>query len=72
VVSQFSGFVPINFRVAGIFLLIMGTTGLILVSISAITGWFALPSAVLITSLAAIPVSLYLFYIATREKTDTT
>ena len=66
--SQFSGFVPIKFHLAGKFLLILGFIGLILSGVSKLTGWFILPSAVLILSLIAIPVSLYLIFVVPSEE----
>lgn len=66
--SHSSGFVPIKFHLAGKFLLTLGFIGLILVGVSKFTGWFILPSAVLILSLIAILVSLYMIFVVPREK----
>jgi hypothetical protein len=66
--NQPAGFVPANFRLAGRILLIIGIIGLVLVGVSKLTGWFALPQIVLVISLVAIPVSLYLIYVVPREK----
>ena len=69
-VSQSSGFVPIRFHLAGKLLLILGLIGIVCYGIDALTGWFALPSAVLIVSLIFIPVSLYLIFVVPRENED--
>ncbi|MGD8405297.1 MAG: hypothetical protein PVJ21_16675 [Anaerolineales bacterium] len=66
--NQLPGFVPANFRLAGRLLLIIGMISLVLVGVSKLTGWFALPQIVLVFSLALIPVSLYLIYVVPREK----
>lgn len=70
--SKPSGFVPIDFYKAGQILLIIGIFGFALVVISTSTGWFTLPSAVLISSLASILVSLYLIFIIPKEKSENT
>jgi hypothetical protein len=63
-----SGFVPIPFHRAGQLLLAIGTTGLILIGITMLTGWISLPAAVLILSLSAIVIGLYLIFIVPRER----
>ncbi|NIM92220.1 MAG: hypothetical protein GTO18_00685 [Anaerolineales bacterium] len=70
--SQQSGYVPIQFHIVGKLFLALGIIGLILVGISTVTGWFTLPPAVLILSLIAIPLSLYLIFVVPREKEDST
>ncbi len=55
-----AGFVSVNFRLAGKLLLILGVIGLLAVGVDTLTGWFGLPKAVFLVSLASIPVSLYL------------
>lgn len=68
--SQFSGFMPINFKLAGRILFVLGILGLIAVGISMITGWFTLPSLVGVFSLVMILVSLYLIFVAPDEKKE--
>ena len=68
--SQLPGFVPIRFRIAGRLLLIIGAMGLALVGVALLTGWFALPSAVWISSLAILALGLYLIWIGRRERED--
>jgi hypothetical protein len=65
--GQSSGFVPIHFFVAGLLLISFGIAGLFLVALSALTDWFKLPSIVLASSLALLPIGLYLLFIARRE-----
>ena len=66
--NQLPGFVPANFYLAGKLLLIIGVVGLVLVGVSKLTGWFALPQVVFVICLVAIPVSLYLIFVVPREK----
>ena len=66
--NQPPGFVPVNYYLTGRVLLIIGIIGLVFVGVSRLTGWFVLPPAVLIVSLAAIPISLYLIFVVPREK----
>lgn len=68
--SQDSGFVPIRFHLAGRLLLALGVIGLILIGVSTLTGWFTLPSAVLILSLLLIVVSLYILIVAPKDDDD--
>ena len=65
--SKFSGFIPIRFRIAGYLFLITGVICLLLVGLASLTGWFALPQAVLVYGLVAIPVSLYLIFVPPKE-----
>jgi hypothetical protein len=62
-----AGFVPINYRLTGKLLLILGIIGLLATGVDALTGWFGLPRVVLIASLAFIPVSLYLLKVPKEE-----
>jgi hypothetical protein len=66
--SQPSGFVPVKFHLAGRILLIIGIIGLVLIGVSKLTGWYALPPSFLVFSLATILVSLYLIFVVPREK----
>lgn len=63
-----AGFVPVNYRLAGKLLLILGGIGLITSVVDALTGWFGLPKIVPIVSLVLIPVSLYLLFIVPKEE----
>ena len=63
-----AGFVPANYRLAGKLLLILGGIGLLATGIDALTGWFGLPTIVLIVSLVLIPVSLYLLFVVPKEE----
>ena len=62
-----AGFVPVNYRLAGKLLLILGIIGLLATGVGALTGWFELPRVVFIASLASIPVSLYLLKVPKEE-----
>lgn len=66
--NQPPGFVPVDFHLVGRILLIIGIIGLVLVGVSELTGWFALPEIVWVFSLAMTLVSLYLIYVVPREK----
>lgn len=68
--SQFSGFVAINFQLAGKILLVLGTVGLVAVGVSKLTGWFTLPSVVVIFGLVMILASLYLIYVVPGTKKE--
>jgi hypothetical protein len=63
-----AGFVPANYRLAGKLLLILSGFGLLATGVDAITGWFGLPTIVLIVSLVLIPVSLYLLFVVPKEE----
>ena len=63
-----AGFVPINYRIAGKVLLILGLIGLLVTGVDAITGWFGLPKVILIVSVVLIPVSLYLLFVVPKEE----
>ena len=65
--KPFSGFVPINFKLAGRWVLLIGIIGLIVVAVSWLSDWFVVPSVVVIMSLAFIPISLYLMYVVPKE-----
>jgi hypothetical protein len=62
-----AGFAPINYRLTGKLLLILGIVGLLVTGVDALTGWFGLPRVVLILSLVLIPVSLYLLIVPKKE-----
>ena len=62
-----AGFVPVNYRLAGKLLLILGIIGLLVTGVDALTGWIGLPRVVFIVSLALIPVSLYLLTVPKEE-----
>lgn len=63
-----AGFVPANYRLAGKLLLILGGIGLLATGVDALTGWFGLPTIILIVSLVLIPVSLYLLFVVPKEE----
>jgi hypothetical protein len=63
-----AGFVPVNYRLAGKLLLILGGMGLLATGVDALTGWFGLPTIVLIVSLVCLPVSLYLLFVVPKEE----
>jgi uncharacterized membrane protein len=65
--SKFSGFVPIDFRRAGYFLLITGVICLLLAGIAGLTGWFILPQGVLVFGLVAIVISVYIIFVTPKE-----
>jgi hypothetical protein len=62
-----SGFVPINFRLVGKFLLPIGMISIVAAALSSFSGWFELPRIVLYFGLAAIPVSIYLIFVPPKE-----
>ena len=62
-----AGFVPVNYRLAGKLLLILGIIGLLATGVDALTDWFELPRVVVIVSLVFIPVSLYLLIVPKEE-----
>ena len=63
-----AGFVPANYRLAGKLLLILGGIGLLATGVDALTGWFGLPTIILVVSLVLIPVSLYLLFVVPKEE----
>ena len=63
-----AGFVPANYRLAGKLLLILGGIGLLATGVDALTGWFGLPTIILVVSLMLIPVSLYLLFVVPKEE----
>ena len=68
--SQSSSFVPIRFQVAGKLSLGAGCLGAILVGIAAFTGWFNMPTGLLIPCLALVLIGLYLLFVVPREGED--
>ncbi len=66
--SQPSGFVPVDFELTGKLLLFLVFIGLVLESVSNLTGWFMLPSIVLYILLFLLPVSLYLIFVVPKEE----
>jgi apolipoprotein N-acyltransferase len=60
-----SGFVPINFRIAGVLLLTLGILSLLCGIAAALTGWFA-PGLLLILSVLLLLVGLYLLFAVPR------
>ncbi|MDJ0754552.1 MAG: hypothetical protein QNJ45_13595 [Ardenticatenaceae bacterium] len=66
--SQSSGFVPVDFELTGKLLLFLVFIGLVLESVSNLTGWFMLPSIVLYILLFLLPVSLYLIFVVPKEE----
>jgi len=63
-----AGFVPVNYRLAGKLLLILAGIGLLATGVDALTGWFGLPTIILIVSLVCISVSLYLLFVVPKEE----
>ena len=68
--SRDSGFVPIRFNLAGKMLLVVGIIGLFVMGVDALTGWFNLPSTILIVSAVMILVSLYLIVLPKEKEAD--
>jgi hypothetical protein len=68
--SQPTGFVPPNWQFAGKLLLIVGILSLILVGVSTLTGWLALPLEILIFGLATILIGLYLLFVVPKEEIE--
>jgi hypothetical protein len=62
-----AGFVPINYRLTGKLLLILGVVGLLATGLGALTGWFRLPRVIFIVCIVLIPVSLYLLLVPKDE-----
>lgn len=63
-----AGFVPANYRLTGKILLILGGFGLLATGVGALTGWFGMPTIILIVSAVLIPVSLYLLFVVPKEE----
>jgi hypothetical protein len=53
---------------AGRILLVIGIIGIVLFAVARLTGWFALPPAILGVSIVVILVSLYLIFVVPREE----
>lgn len=68
--SQPTGFVPPNWQFAGKLLLIIGILSLILIGISTLTGWLALPLEIIIFGLVTILIGLYLFFVVPKEEIE--
>ena len=67
--KQPAGFVPANFKVTGIGLLIVGIICLLAKGVDYLTGWFSLSNIPLFFGIACIAISLYLiYYVVPREK----
>lgn len=68
--SKQSGFVPIPFHLVGKILLAIGVIGSVFFIISKIGSWYSLPLIVILFSLAAIIVGLYLIYVVPSESLE--
>lgn len=62
-----SGFVPINFHVTGVLLLILGSLSLLCGIAAALTGWFA-PGLLLILSVLLLLVGLYVLLAVPKDE----
>ena len=63
-----AGFVPVNYRMTGKVLLILGCLGLLATGVDVLTGWFGVPKIIFIVSILCIPVSLYLLFVVPKEE----
>lgn len=66
--SRYSGFVPINFPLAGKLLAAAGVIGLILSAVTRFTNLQSLPSVITYMSLVAIPLGFYVFWAAPKAE----
>ena len=67
--KQPAGFVPANYKVTGIGLLIIGISSILAKVVDYFTGWFSLSNIPLFFGIACIAISLYLiYYVVPREK----
>ncbi len=66
--SQPSGFVPINFRAAGVLLLTAGVTALLASALSWLTGWFRVSEALVVFGGGAALIGLYILYVSRRPE----
>ncbi len=66
--SRLSGFVPINFSLAGKLLVAAGVIGLILSALARFTNLQALPSVVTYMSIVAIPLGFYVIWAARKAE----
>jgi hypothetical protein len=66
--SRFSGFIPINFRLAGKLLFIAGVIGLVLAGADSLSSMFSIPSLIIYLSLAAILAGLYMIFLGPKEE----
>jgi hypothetical protein len=62
-----SGFVPVNFQLAGKILLALGIILIILKGVDYLTCWVMLPNDLFLIGLALIVVSAYLIFIVPKE-----
>jgi uncharacterized membrane protein len=65
--SQFSGFVPIKFHLAGKILIGLGVLGFLVIGVSIITGWFKISMIFLIVCLVMVLMGSYMVLILSRE-----
>jgi uncharacterized membrane protein len=65
--SQFSGFVPIKFHLAGKILISLGVLGFLVIGVSIITGWFKISMIFLIVCLVMVLMGSYMVLILSRE-----
>ena len=67
--KQPAGFVPANYKVTGIILLIAGIFSLLAKGVDFLTGWFSLSNIPLFFGIACVLIGLYLiYYVVPREK----
>jgi hypothetical protein len=64
--SRSSGFVPINYKVAGQLLFVVAAIAIILVAVARLSGSFHIPRIILWLGAGLIPVSLYLIFYAPK------
>ena len=65
--SQFSGFVPIKFNLAGKLLIGLGVLGFLVIGVSILTGWFKISLLFLVVSLVLILMGSYMVLILSKE-----
>lgn len=63
-----TGFVPINFRAVGKFLLWLGIVSALLGALDYLITWIKLPKDLLVFGLAAILLSLYVIFVVPKNK----
>jgi hypothetical protein len=63
-----SGFVPVNYKVAGKNLIKIGLVGLLFKSVAFVSGWFEASSYIAYFSCGLILVGLYLVFVVSKNK----
>ncbi|MBU0597356.1 hypothetical protein KJ641_01335 [Patescibacteria group bacterium] len=65
--KSMTGFVPANFKNAGIILLIIGLITLAIKTVSFLTNWFSSPNYFIYLGLGLIFLGLYLIFVVPKE-----